>query len=118
MHQEIENFINKLKLCIDNYSTSKRIKTTQFYKNPWINNQVKKAISKRDRLHKTAIKTKDPSQLMECRKIRNAVNKLIRSTKRRYYSVKVAENLKRFFQYSLEKKGGLDALKAELFARM
>ena len=94
MHQEIENFINKLKLCIDNYSTNKRIKTTHFYKNPWINNQVKKAISKRDRLHKTAIKTKDPSQLMECRKIRNAVNKLIRSTKRRYYSLKVAENLK------------------------
>ena len=53
-----------------------------------------KAIAKRDRLHKTAIESKDQTQLMEFRKIRNAVNKLIRSTKRRYYSLKVAENFK------------------------
>ena len=92
MHNDFENFLNKIKLCVDNCSKVKKIKTTDFYKNQWINNNVKKAIAKRDRLYKTAIKNNDQSQLVEFRKIRNAVNKLIRSTKRKYYSLKVAEN--------------------------
>ena len=53
---------------------------------PWITNNIKKQIYHRDFLKKKAINTGSENMFVAYKRARNALNKLIKGTKRNYYT--------------------------------
>ena len=64
-------------------------KKTKLNKIPWINNEIKSLIIKRDKLKRKAIITKLNSDWQNYKKMRNDITTLLRQEKRNYYSNKL-----------------------------
>jgi hypothetical protein len=64
------------------------------YDQPWIHNEIRKAIRKRKRVHKIAKETNSPESWSVFRSVRNQVVSLINSSKENYFN-KLANNLNR-----------------------
>ena len=70
-------------------------RTKRFRNNPfsWINSEVKHQMYARDLLKKKATKSNSPTDWLLFRQKRNAVNQLVRKTKKQYYQDEIKKNL-------------------------
>ena len=80
-----EDFKTKFLLVADVHSPEIARKVKSEY-TPWMTDSIKKQIYHRDFLKKKAIKTGSENMFVAYKKSRNAVNKLIKDTKRNYYT--------------------------------
>ena len=84
-----ENILHSAEFSIPNKEVTIRPKDQ-----PWIHNEIRKAIRHRKRLHKTAKRTNNPVDWANFRQARNHVISLIHNSKLNYFN-KLAENLQR-----------------------
>ena len=80
-----EDFKTKFLLVADVHVSQITRKVKSEY-TPWMTNNIKKQIYHRDFLKKKAIKTGSENMFVAYKKSRNALNKLIKDTKRNYYT--------------------------------
>ena len=83
-----QNILNAAELSIPNKDVTIRPKDQ-----PWLHNEIRKAMRKRTRLHKIAKRTNQPYHWERFRTARNHVTNLIHDAKLTYFN-KLAENLK------------------------
>ena len=57
-------------------------------KSPWITSELKKLMYRRDRLKIKALRTGDPNDWSNFKKLRNEVNNSIKNVKKSYYYIK------------------------------
>ena len=62
-----------------------RTRRTKLNKTPWINSALKKGMPCRDAAKRKAIKTKNPQDWGNCRKLQNRINNKVKTTKASYY---------------------------------
>ena len=80
-----EDFKTKFLLVVDVHAPQVTRKVKSEY-TPWMTNNIKKQIHHRDFLKKKAIKTGSGNMFAAYKKSRNTLNKLIKDTKRNYYT--------------------------------
>ena len=80
-----KNFKTKFLLVADVHAPQITRKVKSEY-TPWMTNNIKKQNYHRDFLKKKAIKTGSENMFVAYKKSRNALNKLIKDTKRNYYT--------------------------------
>ena len=70
---------------------------------PWITNEIKRNMRKKDRLYKKAVETKDPNHWSNFKKQRNLVSKLVKHAHDTYLNEVIGPNLsenpKKFWSY-------------------
>ena len=88
-----ESFITTLKKVIDRHAplTTRRVRAATL---PWLTSDIRDMMRTRDYHHKRAQKTKDPLDWSVYRDLRNKTTKLIRDSKRDYYSDVIDTNKK------------------------
>ena len=80
-----EDFKTKFLLVADVHAPQITRKVKSEY-TPWMTKNIKKQIYHRDFLKKKTIKTGSENMFVAYKKSRNALNKLIKDTKRNYYT--------------------------------
>ena len=94
------NVLSAAELSIPNKEVTIRPKDQ-----PWLHNEIRKAMRKRTRLHKIAKRTNQPNHWENFRTARNHVTNLIRDAKLNYFK-KLADNLKQGTHVTLVIKTG------------
>ena len=73
------------------------------YKLPWINPGIKRHMRKKDRLHKKALRTRNPKHWVEFKRERNLVSRLVKESHSNYLNNVIGpsldENPKKFWSY-------------------
>jgi len=91
-------FLNNINTSLDEHAPIKQVskKKAAKLKKPWISNEILKFIRNRDKMHKTFIKERNPTQKSklweEFKKYRNNLTEFIRDSKRNYYQTFFVQN--------------------------